>query len=183
MIAALSQDLRYALRQLRMSPGFAGVTIVTLALGIGANTAIYTLLDQVLLRSLQVTEPNRLVVLRFSGEDTGSTHARGDSSFVFSHPMYRDLRDRNSVFSGLIATSWAQVGVQWNNQPDLADAELVSGNYFDVLGVQPALDRLLVAADDVVLAEGLLLGFAGGAIGIVLERPIAATHALSGNTQ
>jgi putative ABC transport system permease protein len=150
MLAALSQDLRYALRQLRVSPGFTAVAIVTLALGIGANTAIYTLLDQVLLPSLQVTEPNRLVVLRFSGEDTGSTHARGDSNFVFSHPMYRDLRDRNSVFSGLITTSWAQVGVKWNNQPDLADAELVSGNYFDVLGIQPALGRLLVGADDVV---------------------------------
>ena len=150
MIAALSHDVRYALRQLRMSPGFTGVAIVTLALGIGANTAIYTLLDQALFRSLPVTKSKQLVLLRFSGDDTGSTHARGDSSLVFSYLMYRDLRDRNSVFSGLIATSWAQVGVQWNNQPDLADAELVSGNYFDVLGVQPALGRLLVAADDVV---------------------------------
>ena len=151
MIAALIQDLRYALRQLRNNPGFTAVAVVMLALGIGANTAIYTLLDQALLRSLPVTEPNRLVLLRFSGDDTGSsTHARGDSSLVFSYPMYRDLRDRNSVFSGLIATSWAQVGVQWNNQPDLADAELVSGNYFDVLGLQPALGRLLVPADDMI---------------------------------
>ena len=150
MIAALGQDLRYALRQLRKSPGFTVVAIVTLALDIGANTAIYTLLDQALFRSLPVKEPNRLVVLRFSGDDTGSAHARGDSNLVFSYPMYRDLRDHNSVFSGLIATSWAQVGVQWHNQPDLADAELVSGNYFDVLGLQPALGRLLVASDDVV---------------------------------
>ena len=150
MLAVLRQDLRYALRQLRKSPGFTAVAVITLALGIGANTAIYTLLDQALLRSLPVPEPKRLVVLRFSGEDTGSTHARGDSSLVFSYPMYRDLRDRNSVFSGLIATSWAQVGLQKNNQPDLADAELVSGNYFDVLGVQPAVGRLLVASDDVV---------------------------------
>ena len=149
MLAALSQDLRYALRLLGKSPGFTAVAVITLALGIGANTAIYTLLDQAVLRSLPVTKPNRLVVLRFSGDDTGSTHARGDSSRVFSYPMYRDLRDRNSVFSGLIATSWAQVGVQWKNQPDLADAELVSGNYFDVLSVQPVLGRLLVAADDV----------------------------------
>jgi len=141
MLAVLRQDLRYALRQLRKSPGFTAVAVITLALGIGANTAIYTLLDQALLRSLPVPEPKRLVVLRFSGEDTGSTHARGDSSLVFSYPMYRDLRDRNSVFSGLIATSWAQVGLQKNNQPDLADAELVSGNYFDVLGVQPAVGR------------------------------------------
>ncbi|PYV54902.1 MAG: ABC transporter permease, partial [Acidobacteria bacterium] len=143
------EDLRYALRLLRKSPAFTIVAVLTLALGIGANTAIYTLLDQALLRHLPVKEPNRLVVLRFSGDDTGSTHARGDSNLVFSYPIYRDLRDHNSVFSGLIATSWAQVGVQWHNQPDLADAELVSGNYFDVLGLQPALGRLLVASDDV----------------------------------
>ncbi len=145
------EDLRYGLRLLRKSPGFTIVAVLTLALGIGANTAIYTLLDQALLRSLPVKEPSRLVVLQFSGDDTGSTHARGDSQIVFSYPMYRDLRDHNSVFSGLIATSWAQVGVQWHNQPDLADAELVSGNYFDVLGLQPALGRFLLASDD--LAE------------------------------
>jgi putative ABC transport system permease protein len=145
------EDLRYGLRLLRKSPAFTIVAVLTLALSIGANTAIYTLLDQALLRSLPVKEPSRLVVLRFSGNDTGSTHARGDSNLVFSYPMYRDLRDHNPVFSGLIATSWAQVGVQWHNQPDLADAELVSGNYFDVLGLQPALGRLLVASDD--LAE------------------------------
>src|ERR1700747_3144304 len=102
MTNALLQDLRYALRQLRKSPGFTVVAIVTLALGIGANTAIYTLLDQALFRSLPVKEPNRLLGLRFSGDDTGSTHARGDSNLVFSYPMYRDLRDHNSVFSGLI---------------------------------------------------------------------------------
>ncbi len=145
------EDLRYGLRLLRESPAFTILAVLTLSLGIGANTAIYTLLDQALLRSLPVKEPSHLVVLRFSGDDTGSTHARGDSNLVFSYPMYRDLRDHNSMFSGLIATSWAQVGVQWHNQPDLADSELVSGNYFAVLGLQPALGRLLVASDD--LAE------------------------------
>ena len=143
------EDFRYGLRLLRKSPGFTVVAVLTLALGIGANTAIYTLLDQALLRSLPVKEPNRLVLLRFSGRDSGSTHSRGDSQIVFSYPMYRDLRDHNSVFSGLIATSWAQVGVQWHNQPELGDAELVSGNYFDALGVQPAMGRLFVASDDV----------------------------------
>src|SRR5947209_4713196 len=122
------EDVRYGLRLLRKSPALTIVAVLTLALGIGANTAIYTLLDQALLRSLPVKEPNRLVFLRFSGGDTGSTHARGGSQKVFSYPMYRDLRDRNSVFSGLIATAWAQVSVQWHHQPDLAAAELVSGN-------------------------------------------------------
>src|SRR5437588_12550361 len=94
------EDVRYGLRLLRKSPAFTFVAVLTLALGIGANTAIFTLLDQALLRSLPVKEPSRLVVLRFSGEDSGSTHARGDSSLVFSYPMYRDLRDHHSVFSG-----------------------------------------------------------------------------------
>jgi len=67
----------------------------------------------------------------------------------FSYPMYRDLRDRNSVFDGVIATSWAQAGVEWNGQPELVNAELVSGNYFDVLGLHPARGRLLVAGDDI----------------------------------
>jgi putative ABC transport system permease protein len=146
----LLQDLRYAVRQLRKSPGFATVAIVTLALGIGANTAIFSLLDQALLRNLPVKDVDRLVILKYSGSNTGLLESRSDGHFYFSYPMYRDLRDRNSVFSGLIATDWAQVGVQWHNQPDLVGAELVSGNYFDVLGLQPALGRLFVAADDTV---------------------------------
>jgi putative ABC transport system permease protein len=147
----LFQDLRYALRQLRKSPGFATVAIVTLALGIGANTAIFSLLDQALLRSLPVKDVDRLVVLKYAGSNIpGRLQSRTDGRFYFSYPMYRDLRDRNSVFSGLIATDWTQVGVQWHNQPDLVAAELVSGNYFDVLGLQPALGRLFVAADDTV---------------------------------
>jgi len=144
----LFQDLRYAVRQLRKSPGFTVVAVVTLALGIGANTVIYSLLDQVLLRSLPVQEPNRLALLRFSGDTSGHSSPRGDNYLYFSYPMYRDLRDRNSVFSGMIATAFAQIGVQWHNQPELADAELISGNYFDVLGVQPALGRLIVPSDD-----------------------------------
>lgn len=146
----LLQDLRYAFRQLHKYPGFTAVAVLTLALGIGANTAIFTLLDQVLLRSLPVKDADRLVVLKFSGEDSGHVSSRTDEHFYFSYPMYRDLRDRNGVFDGLIATNAAQVGVQWHNQPELVYAELVSGNYFDVLGVQPAAGRLFVAGDDVV---------------------------------
>jgi putative ABC transport system permease protein len=150
MITGLAQDVRYALRQLGKAPGFAAVAIVTLALGIGANTAIFSLLDQALLRTLPVKDSDRLVILQFAGSFKGHTRSRTDDSFEFSYPMYRDLRDHNSVFSGLIATDWAQVGVQYHNQPELVAAELVSGNYFDVLGVQPALGRLFVAGDDMV---------------------------------
>jgi putative ABC transport system permease protein len=153
----LLHDLRYAVRQLRKSPAFAAVATLTLALGIGANTAIFSLLDQVLLRSLPVKEPDRLALLRYSGEDSGHSSARGDDHLYFSYPMYRDLRDHNSVFSGVVATAYAQVGLQWRSQTELADAELVSGNYFDVLGVQPALGRLFVPSDDVAQEDSPLL--------------------------
>jgi putative ABC transport system permease protein len=149
-MTGLLQDFRYAVRQLRKSPGFTAVAVITLALGIGANTAIFELLDQALLRGLPVKEPDRLVLLRYSGSNTGHLSSRSDGKFYFSYPMYRDLRDRNSVFSGMIATDWAQAGVQWHNQPELVGTELVSGSYFDVLGVQPALGRLMVASDDTV---------------------------------
>ncbi|HKV76529.1 MAG TPA: ABC transporter permease [Candidatus Sulfotelmatobacter sp.] len=144
----LLQNVRYAFRQLRKYPGFTAVAVLTLALGIGANTAIFTLLDQVLLRSLPVKDADRLVILQFSGEDSGHLSSRTDEHFYFSYPMYRDLRDRNSAFDGLIATDSTQVGVQWHNQPELVTAELVSGNYFDVLGVRPATGRLFATADE-----------------------------------
>ncbi len=147
---AVFHDLRYAVRQLLKSPGFAIVAVLTLALGIGANTAIFTLLDQALLRSLPVSHPEQLVRLRYVGSNTGSVSAfGGDSQDYFSYPMYRDLRDKNQVFSGVLADDEMQVGVQWNNQSDLASGELVSGNYFDVLGVRPAIGRLLLPSDDV----------------------------------
>jgi putative ABC transport system permease protein len=147
-IRAITADVSHGLRLLRKSPAFTIVATITLALGIGANTAIYTLLTQALLRSLPVEGPDRLVLLHSSGSDTGYSNCEIDDQMCFSYPMYRDLRDQNSVFDGIIANRSAQVGVQWHNQPELADAELVSGNYFDVLGVQPALGRLFVAADD-----------------------------------
>ncbi len=149
-MSGLLQDVRYAIRQLRKSPGFTAVAALTLALGIGANTAIFGLLDQALLRSLPVKEPNRLVVLRYFGSNTGHLSSRSDNQLYFSYPMYRDLRDRNSVLSGVLATNWTQAGFEWRNQPELVATELVSGNYFDVLGVQPALGRLFVASDDTV---------------------------------
>jgi putative ABC transport system permease protein len=146
------QDLRYGLRLLRKSPAFTILAMFIIGVGIGANTAIYTLIDQALLRSLPVKESNQLALLRYSGVNNGSSYSRNDDHLYFSYPMYRDLRDRNSVLAGLIATSWAEVGVEWHNQPEMADAELVSGNYFDVLGVEAALGRLIVASDD--LAQG-----------------------------
>lgn len=144
-------DLKYALRQMRKSPGFAAAAVLTLALGIGANTAIFSLLDQALFRSLPVRDPQQLVLLEATPYDTwnGNTSIEGgDPEAYFSYPMYKDLRDQNKVFAGLIAMVQAPVGVRWHGQSTLVNSELVSGNYFDLLGVRPAVGRLLTQADD-----------------------------------
>jgi len=142
------QNVRYALRQLRKKPGFALVAVLTLAVGIGANAAIFSLVDQVLLKRLPVAEPSRLVLLKFTGSDTGHTSSYGgDGGQYFSYPMYRDLRDQNSVFAGMLCMFPTQVGVQWHNLPSLANSELVSGNYFSLLGVKPAAGRLFIPED------------------------------------
>jgi putative ABC transport system permease protein len=142
------QNIRYSLRQLRKYPGFTLVAVLTLALGIGANTAIFSLVNQVLLKQLPVAEPDRLVLLRYTGSDTGhGSSYGGDPDEYFSYPMYRDLRDQSSVFSGMLCMFKAQVGVQWRDTPSLANSELVSGNYFSVLGLKPALGRLFVPED------------------------------------
>src|SRR3984885_9245297 len=151
MIASMMQDLRYALRQLRRTPVFAVTAVITLALGIGANTAIFTVFEQVLLRALPVQRPEELVRLSYIGSNTGRMNVfGGDGTDYFSYPMYKDLRDKNTVFSGVLADTEAQVGAVWKNQPELLDAELVSGNYFDVLGVGAATGRTLLASDDQV---------------------------------
>jgi predicted permease len=148
---AILQDLRYALRQFRRAPGFTAAAVFTLALGIGANAAIFSMVDQVLLKRLPVVEPDRLVMLKYTGSDTGQTSSYGgDAQQYFSYPMYRDLRDQNSVFAGMLTMFPAQVGVQWHNAPSLANSELVSGNYFSLLGVKPALGRVFVPEDSAI---------------------------------
>lgn len=142
-------DLRYALRQLRKSPGFAVTAIVTLALGIAATTAIFTLFDQVLLRVLPVEKPQQLVRMDWHGSFAGSlSDFGGDIGNYYSYPMYKDLRDHNQVFSGMLAAVRTGVGVSWHNQAEDKDAEVVSGNYFQVLGLRPAAGRLFTGADE-----------------------------------
>lgn len=148
---SLIPDFRFSLRQLRRSPGFMITAVLTLALGVGANTAIFSLLDQALLRTLPVRDPERLIILSATGkawQGHSSNHGGGVEK-SFSYPMYRDLRDKGTAaFDGLIATSPAAVGVTRNNSSDIATAEIVSGNYFSVLGVPAAAGRLLTQADD-----------------------------------
>ena len=151
-VESILRDVRYGVRGLLRNPGFAAVAVLTLALAIGLNTTIFSLLDQALMRALPVADPDQLVVLSFAGSSQGHTHSYGGNDaghhHEFSYPMYKDLRDKNTVFSGLIAAAPAEVGVTWNNHAESVNAEMVSGNYFQVLGVQPAVGRLFVATDE-----------------------------------
>lgn len=144
----LVQDIRYGFRMLGENPGFAVIAILTLALGIGANTAIFSLTDQVLLRLLPVEQPKQLVILRSPGITRGRVWADGDDSASFSYPLYKDLRDHNPVFSGLLGRFAVQVSVAGQGQTELANGELVTGNYFEVLGVRPALGRTFTPDDE-----------------------------------
>ena len=151
---AMLQELRLGLRQMRKAPIFTIVAVLTLALGIGANTAVFTLLDQALLRSLPVSHPEQLVRLSWTGEAPGHFNTYGgDDTNYFSYPMYRDLRDKNPVLQAVIANDQQNVAVSWNNKPDMAGCELVSGNYFEALGVLPALGRLIGPPDEALNAN------------------------------
>jgi predicted permease len=146
---SLLQDIRYALRQLRKSPAFTLTVILTLALGIGANAAVFTLFDQVLLRMLPVERPKELVRFQWTGSFSGSGSSfGGDITNYFSYPMYKDLRDQNQAFAGMLAADRASVGVSWHNQAEEEPAEIVSGNYFQVLGLKPTLGRMITPDDD-----------------------------------
>src|SRR5215469_2507678 len=133
---------------LAKNPGFALVAILTLALGIGANTAIFSLTDQVLLRALPVRNPEQLVIVRAPGYKTGHVSSDSDDAVSFSYPEYEDLRDRAPAFAGLLARFGLALNVAANGQTELADGELVSGNYFEVLGVRPELGRVFSSSDE-----------------------------------
>jgi predicted permease len=138
------RDLNYALRTLRRSPGFTIVAVVTLALGIGANTSIFTLLDQVLLRLLPVKDPQSLVLLTMRGHHYGSNWGQNATSY----PMYKDIQAHNEVFSGMFARFPVYASVTIGKQAERVKGELVSGTYFDVLGVGTALGRTFTPDDD-----------------------------------
>jgi len=152
----LLQDIRFGLRTLGKNPGFTIVAILTLALGIGANAAIFSLTDQVLLRLLPVERPRELVVLTSPGVNHGRVWSDIEGGPSFSYPMYKDLRDRNEVFAGLLASFYVQVNVAGQGQSQLTDGVLVSGNYFQVLGVRPFLGRVLTAQDETAPGANLV---------------------------
>jgi predicted permease len=138
---SLISDIRYGLRNFLKRPGFTAIAIVTLALGIGANTAIFSLVNTVLLRPLPVSEPEQLT------EVYGTLHKGADYT-IQSYLNYKDYRDRNDVFSGLIAYRFAPLSVSHDGRNERLWGYLVSGNYFEVLGIQPARGRWFAPEED-----------------------------------
>lgn len=131
-------DLKYAARMMRRSPGFATVTVLSLALGIGANTVVFCVVNALVLRPLPVADPDRVVFVQT--EKTGYVSQ--------SFPNYRDLRDRNRSFEGLIGYRMAPMSVDAGSGASRVWGYLATGNYFDVLGIQAAAGRVFHAADD-----------------------------------
>lgn len=142
-MSSLWRDLRYAARSLWKSPMFTAVAIASLALGIGVNTAVFNLVSAVLLRPLPVPNPEQLVSMY--------TLDRKSPGFLScSYPNYKDYRDHNRVFSGLLLFSSLPVNLTGKGEPEELPAQIVSGNYFDVLGVKPILGRAFVPQEDQV---------------------------------
>jgi predicted permease len=139
-----ANDLRLALRGLRRSPLFTTVAILSLALGIGANTAIFTLIDQILLRKLPVRAPEELVILHQTGAHNGSNMGR----WMHSYPIYQDFQQRGVPLSEVMCRRLASASVSIDNRTERLDAELVSGNYFTMLGVVPAAGRVFSSRED-----------------------------------
>ncbi|HET8675194.1 MAG TPA: ABC transporter permease, partial [Blastocatellia bacterium] len=137
---SLLQDLRYGLRMLLKRPGFTVIAILSLALGIGANTAIFSLVNTALLMPPPVARPGEIVALNNS--------AANRMFPTFSYPNYRDFRDRNEVFSGLIAYRFAPLSVSHDGTNERLWGYVVTGNYFEVLGVGAAVGRVISAEDD-----------------------------------
>ena len=147
------QDLRYGLRMLAKSPGFTAIAVLSLALGIGANTAIFSLVNAALLKPTPVHHADRLVSVFM-------TDQRNPGNLPLSHLNYRDLRDQNQVFSEMAGFSFAQVNWSTGAESEQIPLQVVSGNYFTVLGAQPALGRTFLPEEDqqpvpvVVLSHG-----------------------------
>ncbi len=143
---SIRNDLRYGLRLLRAHPGFAATAILSLALGIAANTSIFTLVDQILLRLLPIENPRELVQFRMEGGRFGSQS--GDGVHTFSYPFYVAFRDRNTVFTGLTGQLPQRLSLLDGDRAEMTDIGWVAGNFFQVLGVRAHIGRVLTPADD-----------------------------------
>src|SRR5579864_2149357 len=121
-------DVRFGLRMMRRSLGFSIAAVLTLALGIGANTTIFSLISPVILRPLSVQDPHQLVYLTWS-------RPSGDADDSFSFPAFRDIRDHNNVFSGVLAYKYFRADIGVDGKGEIAFGQLVSGTYFSTLGL------------------------------------------------
>jgi putative ABC transport system permease protein len=162
----MTREFAYSFRTLRRSPLFTTAAVLSLALGIGANTAIFSLLNQVVLRSLPVDDPERLVLLHTDYSAPGMSSSDNSES-VFSAPVYRDLRERDTAFAALIARMGTPVTVAYRGNAESATADLVSGNFFRTLGVGAAVGRVITPDDD---------STPGGGPVVVISHRFWSTH-------
>ena len=148
-------NFKLAFRTLFRARFVTGVAILSLALGIGANAAIFSIFNQMLLSALPVERPKELVNLAAPGPKPGSQSCNqaGDCEWVFSYPMFRDLEKMQTVFGGIAAHRLFGANLAFGGQTMTGDGMLVSGNYFPLLGVRPALGRLLNSNDDKAVGE------------------------------
>ena len=166
LMESVFRDVRFGLRTLRKSPGFTAVVVLSLGLGIGANTAVFTLLNTILFKMLPVTNPQQLALLQWAvpeGKDLQDVWYDGSSwpekgkevGFSFSYPIFQQLRAGNQVFSDLFAFAdlGSDVNVVADGDPALAHAAMASAGIFSTLGVQPVAGRLFADTDDVAGAQ------------------------------
>ena len=155
-------DSRYALRQLRKSPAFTIAAVVTLGLGIGANTAMFSVMNTVLLRSLPVPEPDRVFYLRVpTGQPDGAENTGNDDT-SFSYPVFQALRQQHDIFSNVIASVPLAIGktsIRVGDEPELAAGEIVSGNFFSGLGVKMARGRGFTEQDETAQSPVAVLSY------------------------
>jgi predicted permease len=142
------REILYAVRGFGRTPVLAGAALLSLALGIGANTAIFSLTDQLLLRSLPVREPSQLVLFSAMGRKSGAIETSYDDQYAFSYPMYCDFRDRAPALAGVLARFPVRLSMSAGDRTELVQSELVSGTYFSVLGARTVLGRPLTPDDD-----------------------------------
>jgi predicted permease len=149
-MTTLARDVRYSLRAIKRTPLFAAVAILSLALGIGANTAIFTLMDQLMLRKLPVRDPDQLVVLYQRGSHNGSNMGR----WMHSYPIYQDFQQKAAPLAEVLCRRLSSAALAVDNQTERVRVEMVSGNFFTMLGVKPAIGRLFTPEEDDRVVNG-----------------------------
>ena len=156
------QDVRFAARMLRKSPGFTLVAMLTLALGIGGNTAVFSVMNTVLLRYLPLPNPQQLVFLRLPNAPPDGVSSTGDVDRSFSYPVFEALRKEHAVFSDLMAyvpLAVDKVAVRIGEDPEEAEGDMVSSNFFSGLGVSFTLGRGLALEDETAHASVVVLSY------------------------